>query len=87
MADDSNDEDVRARVIKVVAATLKIDEDKVKEDSDFVEDLGADSLDQVELSMAIEEAFEIEIPDDAASNIKTIPDMIELVKKCKKQLN
>lgn len=87
MADDSNDEDIRARVIKVVAATLKIDEDKVKEDSDFVEDLGADSLDQVELSMAIEEAFEIEIPDDAASNIKTIPDMIELVKKCKKQLN
>ena len=87
MADDINDEDIRARVIKVVAATLKIDEDKVKEDSDFVEDLGADSLDQVELSMAIEEAFEIEIPDDAASNIKTIPDMIELVKKCKKQLN
>jgi len=65
----SNIED---RVIKIVAEQLGVKEDEVKADASFVEDLGADSLDTVELVMALEEEFETEIPDEEAEKITTV---------------
>ena len=57
-----------------------VDEDKVTESASFIDDLGADSLDTVELVMAFEEEFGIEIPDDAAEKIQTVKDAIEFIK-------
>mgnify|MGYP001260294529 CR=1 FL=1 len=62
-------EDVSSKVKKIVADHLGIDESKVNEESSFIDDLGADSLDTVELVMAFEEEFNIEIPDDVAEKI------------------
>ena len=61
---------------EVVVEQLSVNPDEVKEDSKFVEDLGADSLDVVELVMALEEKFDIEIPDDEAEKIQTVKDVI-----------
>jgi acyl carrier protein len=64
------------RVIKIVIEHLGVDEGKVTEAASFIDDLGADSLDTVELVMAFEEEFGIEIPDDAAEKILTVKDAI-----------
>ena len=72
-------EDVSSKVKKIVADHLGIDEAKVTEDSSFIDDLGADSLDTVELVMAFEEEFECEIPDDAAEKIQTVKDAIDFI--------
>ena len=69
-------EDVSSKVKKIVADHLGIDEAKVNEESSFIDDLGADSLDTVELVMAFEEAFDVEIPDDKAETILTVGDAI-----------
>ena len=66
-------------VIEVVVEQLSVDAAEVKEDSKFVEDLGADSLDIVELVMALEEKFDIEIPDDVAESIKTVSDAVKYI--------
>ena len=66
--------DVADRVKKIVIEHLGVDEDKVVENASFIDDLGADSLDTVELVMAFEEEFGCEIPDDAAEKILTIKD-------------
>ena len=71
--------DVADRVKKIVIEHLGIDEDKVIEAANFIEDLGADSLDTVELVMAFEEEFGCEIPDDAAENISTIKNAIDFI--------
>ncbi len=63
----------------VVVEQLNVNGDEVKEDSRFVEDLGADSLDVVELVMALEEKFDIEIPDDQAEKIATVADAIKFI--------
>jgi len=63
---------VEERVKKIVAEQLGVNEDEVKNESSFVEDLGADSLDTVELVMALEEEFETEIPDEEAEKITTV---------------
>jgi len=63
---------VEERVKKIVAEQLGVNEDEVKDESSFVEDLGADSLDTVELVMALEEEFETEIPDEEAEKISTV---------------
>ena len=68
--------DTADRVKKIVIEHLGVDEGKVKEDASFVDDLGADSLDTVELVMAFEEEFGCEIPDEAAEKILTIKDAI-----------
>ena len=68
-----------SKIKKIVAEHLGVDEAKVNDTSSFVDDLGADSLDQVELVMAFEEAFGIEIPDDAAEKIVTVNDAISYV--------
>ncbi|MBL6621091.1 MAG: acyl carrier protein [Rickettsiales bacterium] len=69
--------DTLSRVKKVVAEKLSVDEAKINESSSIVDDLGADSLDQVELVMAFEEEFDCEIPDDIAEKIITIKDAVE----------
>ncbi len=66
-------------VKEVVVEQLSVSADEVKEDSKFVEDLGADSLDVVELVMALEEKFDIEIPDDEAEKIATVGDAVKYV--------
>jgi len=64
--------DILARVTKMVVEHLDVEEDKVTEKAHFIDDLGADSLDNVELVMAFEEEFDIEIPDDAAEQFQTV---------------
>ena len=64
---------------EVVVEQLSVNPDEVKENSKFVEDLGADSLDVVELVMALEEKFDIEIPDDEAEKIQTVQDVINYI--------
>jgi len=66
-------------VKEVVIEQLDVNPDEVKEDSKFVEDLGADSLDVVELVMALEEKFDIEIPDSDAEGIVTVADAIKYI--------
>ncbi len=67
------------KVRAIIAEQLGISEDQVRSESSFIEDLGADSLDIVELVMALEEEFEIEIPDEEAENIKTVQDALDYV--------
>ena len=76
-------EDVSSKVKKIVADHLGIDEAKVTEESSFIDDLGADSLDTVELVMAFEEKFGIEIPDDAAETIQTVQNAIDFIQSKK----
>ncbi len=71
--------DVSERVKKIVVEHLAVEESKVSDDSSFIDDLGADSLDTVELVMAFEEEFGCEIPDDAAEKILTIKDAIDFI--------
>ena len=73
--------DVAERVKQIVVQNLDVEADKVTEASSFVDDLGADSLDTVELVMAFEEEFKCEIPDDAAEKILTVKDAIEYIEK------
>ena len=73
-------DEVVDRVIKVITNHLGVSNNKVKENSKFIEDLGADSLDQVELVMAFEEEFKCDIPDEAAEKIITVKDAIDLIK-------
>jgi len=68
---------------EVVVEQLSVSADEVKDDAKFVEDLGADSLDVVELVMALEEKFDIEIPDDEAEKIQTVADVVAYVKLIK----
>ncbi len=70
-------------VKEVVVEQLSVNADEVKEDSKFVEDLGADSLDVVELVMALEEKFDIEIPDEDAEKIATVSDAIKFIENIK----
>jgi len=71
------------RVAKIVVEHLGVEADKVKTEASFIDDLGADSLDTVELVMAFEEEFGIEIPDDAAETIQTVGDAVSFIDKAK----
>jgi len=73
--------DVADRVKKIVLEHLGVEESKVVENASFIDDLGADSLDTVELVMAFEEEFGCEIPDEAAETILTIKDAITFIEK------
>ena len=75
--------DVAERVKKIVADNLGVEEDKVVEGANFIDDLGADSLDTVELVMAFEEEFGIQIPDEAAEKIQTVQDAISYIEENK----
>jgi acyl carrier protein len=75
---------IEQKVKNIIAEQLGVGEDEIKTTSSFIEDLGADSLDIVELVMAMEEEFEVEIPDEEAENIKTVADAVNYVNTHKK---
>lgn len=72
---------VDEKMVEIIAEQLSVDKEKVVPDASFVDDLGADSLDLVELIMAMEEAYDIEIPDEDAESITTVQDAIDYVNK------
>ena len=74
---------METKIKKIIAEQLGVSFEEVKPDASFVDDLGSDSLDLVELIMALEEEFNIEIPDEEAEKIKTVSQAIEYVKKGK----
>ena len=78
MAGDSK---VDEKVKKIIAENLGVEEDEITPEAKFVDDLGADSLDTVELVMAFEEAFDIEIPDEDAEKILTVGKAIDYIKE------
>lgn len=78
-SEDYTMSDVAERVKKIVIEHLGVDADKVTEKAHFIDDLGADSLDTVELVMAFEEEFNVEIPDDAAEKIATVGDAVSFL--------
>lgn len=71
--------DIRSKVYKVISEHLGISQDRIKDDSDLVNDLGADSLDIIEIVMGIEEEFDIEVTEDEANASSTISSVIDLV--------
>ena len=73
--------DVQAKVIEIIVQQLGVDAEKVTIDASFVDDLGADSLDVVELVMAFEEEFGVEIPDEAAEKIATVKDAVDYLQQ------
>jgi len=76
--------DIEARVKKIVAEQLGVAEADIKNESSFVDDLGADSLDTVELVMALEEEFGIEVPDEEAEKLISVGDVIRYIEENKK---
>ncbi len=78
---EKNMSDIADRVRKIVVEHLNVEADKVTDKASFIDDLGADSLDQVELVMAFEEEFSVEIPDDAAETIQTFGNAVEFLTK------
>lgn len=74
-------DDVFERVKSIIVEQLQVDEDSVVPEASFVDDLGADSLDIVELIMALEEEFDIEIPDEDAEGITTVGDAVNYIKE------
>jgi len=71
---------IESKVKEIIVQQLGVDADKVSAEASFVDDLGADSLDVVELVMAFEEEFDVEIPDEAAEKIGTVKDAVEFLK-------
>ncbi len=69
--------DIREKVVNLVSSHLGVEKEKIKDESSFAEDLGADSLDQMEIVMAFEEEFGCEISDEVAEKIKTVKDAVE----------
>jgi acyl carrier protein len=79
MADEKKDS--MEKVKQIIAEQLGVDEGEVTPSASFVDDLGADSLDQVELVMALEEAFGVEIPDEDAEKLRTVQDALDYIEK------
>jgi len=77
------DANIEEKVKDIIVDQLGVAEDQVKPDAKFVEDLGADSLDTVELVMAFEEEFDIEVPDEEAENLKSVGDVVAYIEKNK----
>ncbi len=74
-------ENVQAEVKRIIKEQLDVDEKDIKPESSFIDDLGADSLGLVELVLAVEEAFEIDIPDEDTEKIRTVQDAIDYIEK------
>ena len=72
---------VEDKVKQIIVDQLSVEDSEVTASASFVDDLGADSLDRVELVMAFEEAFDLEIPDDEAEKIKTVQDAVDYIEK------
>jgi acyl carrier protein len=75
------EQEIEAKVVEIISQQMGHDKDKIKREMSFSDDLNADSLDQVELVMELEEAFETDIPDEQAEKIKTVGDAIDFIKK------
>ena len=80
MEDSMDAKTVEERVKNIIVEQLRVEPEQVKPEAQFVNDLGADSLDTVELIMALEEEFDIEIPDEQAEKIKTVGEAIDHIK-------
>lgn len=78
-----SDKSTEDRVKDIIVDQLGVDEDLVKPESKFVEDLGADSLDTVELVMAFEEEFDVEVPDEEAEKLQSVGDVITYINNAK----
>ena len=78
-------ENVQERVKNIIVEQLGVEADQVKPEAQFVNDLGADSLDTVELIMAVEEEFDVEIPDDKAEKIKTVGEAVSYIEAAAKK--
>lgn len=76
-------DNIESQVKEIIAAQLSVDLEKVTSDAKFIEDLGADSLDTVELVMAFEDKFSIEVPDEEAENLKSVADVVAYIEKNK----
>jgi len=76
-------EEIQEKIVKIICEQLGKDESEVSMKSNFIEDLDADSLDTVELVMALEEEFEIDIPDEAAEKITTVQSAVDFIAKTK----
>ncbi len=74
-------EDITSEVKKIIKEQLDVEEDDIKAESSFIDDLGADSLGLVELVLAFEEAFEIDIPDEDTEQIRTVQDAVDYINK------
>ena len=74
-------EEIKKRVTKIVSEQLGVEESKITDDSQFMEDLGADSLDTVELVMALEDEFDCEIPDEEAEKLKSVGEALSYIEK------
>jgi len=81
MATSEKMKELVEKVKQIISEQLGVDEAEVTPSASFVDDLGADSLDQVELVMALEEAFDLEIPDEDAEKIRTVQDAIDYIEK------
>ncbi|MBW1763998.1 MAG: acyl carrier protein [Deltaproteobacteria bacterium] len=75
--------DIQEKIVKIICEQLDVPEEDVTPSAAFVDDLGADSLDQVELIMAMEEEFDVSIPDDDAEKIATVQNAIDYIKNAK----
>jgi acyl carrier protein len=80
---DTNMEEIQAKVVKIISEQLGKDESEITMSSNFIEDLDADSLDTVELVMALEEEFEVDIPDEAAEKITTVQSAVDFITEAK----
>ena len=76
-------EEIQAKIIQIISEQLGKDESEIKMNSHFIEDLDADSLDTVELVMALEEEFEVDIPDEAAEKITTVQSAVDFIVESK----
>ena len=76
-------EEIQATVVKIISEQLGKDESEISMSSNFIEDLDADSLDTVELVMALEEQFEVDIPDEAAEKITTVQSAVDFITEAK----
>ena len=76
-------EDITSEVKRIIKEQLDVEEDDIKPESSFIDDLGADSLGLVELVLAFEEAFEIDIPDEDTEQIRTVQDAVDYIQKHK----
>ncbi len=76
-------EEIQAKVVQIISEQLGKDESEISMNSNFIEDLDADSLDTVELVMALEEEFEVDIPDEAAEKITTVQSAVDFIAEAK----
>ncbi|MGL4461020.1 MAG: acyl carrier protein [Planctomycetia bacterium] len=77
----ANVQNVQERVIEIIAEQMGVSKETIRAETSFVNDLGADSLDQVELLMELEEEFDITIPDDQAEQIQTVADVVRYIEE------